>query len=62
MSHRDDEQVGGDAQAFDAHGPSHDERTTTPAPPAEQTVYRAAGDRARTNAQSEDATQLAGVE
>jgi hypothetical protein len=49
MSHRDDQQVGGVAQAFDAHGPSHDERTTIPAPPAEQTVYPAATDRARTN-------------
>jgi hypothetical protein len=49
MSHRDDVQVGGVAQAFDAHGgPSHDERTTIPDPPAEQTVYRAARDRART--------------
>ena len=41
MTHRDDEQVDGGARAVDAHELS-DERTTIPAPPAEQTVYRAA--------------------
>ena len=38
MTHRDDDQVSGGARGFDAHEPSHDERTTIPAPPTEQTV------------------------
>jgi putative membrane protein (TIGR04086 family) len=42
MTHRDDDQVSGGARAFDAHERAHDDRTTIPAPPTEETVYRAA--------------------
>jgi hypothetical protein len=42
MSHRDDDQLRSGARSFDAHEHSPEERTTIPAPPAEETVYRAA--------------------